>query len=210
MLPPIDPHDLLMSPILPLKWNDVKNFPFDKTYSSQSCHGALNAFLQYLTQQNLICCYINQCDLKRQIWKEGKNRFQTEFIFRKTPIVEVKQTQEVKHFKGLHYSVHYTVLSFPVKSPLICKKSRWLTNMMLPSPFPQHWISIEGLQSSSGSEKVQGRSTIEVPVPKAYLLHHNQPPIIDINGLYDSKNEGSAGEPQGLRPVIKERKELAI
>lgn len=70
--------------------------------------------------------------------------------------------------------------------------------MTVPSPFLPHRASIDGPQSSSGLEKVRGRSTTEVPIPKAYLLHHNQPPIIDINGLYDSKTEGSAGEPWGL------------
>lgn len=78
----------------------MKNFP---TTRHMSCHCVLNTFLQYLTQQNLICCFLKQCDLNRQIWRD---KFQLEFLFRKTPAVQVKQTQEVKRFKGLYYSVN--------------------------------------------------------------------------------------------------------
>lgn len=93
--------------------------------------------------------------------KSGKEtRFQLEFLFRNKPTVEAKQTQEVKHFKGLHYpfivtwQCHIVTSPFPVESLPICKKSRWPSNTMAPSPFPPHWTSIKGATNQFRIRKV--------------------------------------------------------
>lgn len=152
------------------------------------------------------------------IWKDtdlkrGKEiRFQPEFIFRKTPTVEVKQTQVVKHFKGLRYSAHslsdpFLSRVYPYARKAGDPQTRWPLHLF-------HCIgpALRGPQTSSGLEKLQGRSNTEVPFQRLISCssHYKWPSIIDINDLYDSKTEGSAGEPWGLTPSVKGQKELAI
>lgn len=94
VLHPMDPHDPLMSLILPLKWNYVKNFPYGKTFQSvlplcfENISPVSNTAKLHLLLSETV--WSERTDLKR-----GKEtRFQPEFIFRKTPAVEVKQTKK--------------------------------------------------------------------------------------------------------------------
>jgi len=82
----------------------------------------------------------------------------------------VKQTQEVKHFKGLNYSAHsLSYLSLP-RAYLYARKAgdpqtRWPLCLF-------HCIgpAATGPQTSSELEKLQGGFNTEVPVPNASFL----------------------------------------